>query len=214
LGLRKWNKKDIIFAQPNSNTAEEFRAIRTNLQFITNKRKYRTLLITSPLKEEGKTFTTVNLAIAYAEQGKKVIVIDANLRTSNLHTVFDLNNNAGLSNVLSGEKNIQECIVSTNLDRLDVLTSGPTPPNPAKLLISKELGEVMDYVVDQYDLVLVDSSSVLHVSDTKIISHLFEGVILVVSQHKTKTNDAIRAKRVLELADANIVGITMNKANK
>jgi protein-tyrosine kinase len=201
----------LTFHNPKSILAEQFRTIRTNLQFLAKEQKNRTIIISSPGFEEGKTMITANLGISLAEQGKKVLIVDADLRKPGIHTLFKFKNSIGLMNVLIGEISFEEAINHTEIDQLDLLTSGPTPFNPAKLISSEAMKHLLELAVSKYDFVLFDSPPVLEVSDTKIMANVCDGVILVLSQVRTHRDKAIEAKKVLQLARANIVGVAFNE---
>ncbi|WP_171016919.1 CpsD/CapB family tyrosine-protein kinase [Pseudalkalibacillus caeni] len=210
--ISKFLKKSVVITEnPNSVIAEQFRTLRTNLQFISKTKELRSLIVTSPSYGEGKTTTSVNLAISIAEQGKKVLVVDGNLRNPGVHASFKLKNSLGLTNVLLGETTFKEAINRTEIGRLDVVTSGTLIASPSKLIKADTISNIIEECLEEYDLVIFDAPPVLEVSDTNIISNLFDGVILVICQNKTKRDDAIEAKRMLEMAEANLIGITLNK---
>ena len=145
-----------------------------------------------------------------AQQGGKVLVIDADLRKPTLHTTFNVDNTTGLVNVLTGEATIEESVNRTEITGLEIITSGPIPHNPAELLSSSELDKLIKTAQEHYDIVLFDSSPVLEVTDGRILANKCEGTLLVLRNGKTKTEEAVEAKRLLELARANCVGVILN----
>ncbi|WP_349410672.1 CpsD/CapB family tyrosine-protein kinase [Pseudalkalibacillus sp. SCS-8] len=208
MGVMKERQK---YRRLTSQSVEEFRTLKTHLLYSLKRRNSKSLLITSPSNQDGKSFITTHLATAFAEEGKKVLIIDANFRTPAQHHFFQVENRKGLTNILCGEKTIEDTIQKTNIYCIDLLPSGPKPPNPPQLLRSNVMSDVMEYAFWNYEIVLLDSSAILEVSDAEIISNLCEGVLLVISQDKTKVQEANEAKRILELAHANVVGITINR---
>lgn len=204
-------KSLITHTSPNCNIAEQYRTIRTNLQFSSIIRKDQTIVITSPSIGEGKSTVTANLAVSIAQQDEKVLVIDASLRSPAMHSIFNLENNTGLTNVLIGKTNLENAVMKTEIENLHVLTSGPIPFNPAELLSSKEMGLLIKKAIEQYDIVLFDSPPILEVSDTSILADQCDGVLLVISCHRTANESALEAKRVLGFTRGRLVGAILNK---
>ncbi|OIK09380.1 tyrosine protein kinase [Bacillus sp. MUM 116] len=201
----------VTHAHPESIISEQYRMIQTNIKFMLAEQKSRTLLITSPRDGEGKSTTAVNLAVSMAQQKKKVLLIDANLRKPSLHTFFKLSNTNGLTDVLTGRLSFGEVVHHTEIWRLDVLSSGVVPINPVELLGSQMMQELLKKVTQSYDTVIIDSNSILEVTDTKLLSTQCDGVILVVKNGKTKLDKAAEAKKVLEFAKAKLVGVILNQ---
>ncbi|MGJ7911431.1 CpsD/CapB family tyrosine-protein kinase [Neobacillus sp. LXY-1] len=201
----------ITYSHPESRIAEQFRMIQTNIKFMLSGKKSQTFLVTSPCGSEGKSTIITNLAVSMAQQKKKVLLIDANLRKPALHSFFKLPNTNGLTDVLTGRQSFTEAVYHTEIWRLDLLTSGLITHNPVELLSSQQMLDLLDKVKQQYDVILIDSNAVLEVSDSKLVANQSDGVILVVKNDHTKFEDAIEAKKVLELAKAHIVGVVVNK---
>lgn len=195
---------------PESMISEQYRSIRTNLQFLNGLKKNQALLITSPNNNEGKSTTAVNLAISLTQQKERVLIIDANIKKPTVHKAFDLDNNYGLTNVLNGKITLDSAVLKTQVGRLEVLPSGPATFNSIELIGSKAMFELMKEAVLKYEYVLIDSPSILELSDTKILSNLCDGVVLVIKSEKTKTEKALEAKKVLELAKARVIGVVLN----
>jgi protein-tyrosine kinase len=207
-----WLKKISLVTSinPNSKISEQYRIIRTNFLSSINLYKSKTILITSPNREDGKSTTAANFAISLAQQGKKVLLIDADLRNSTLHISFKADNNYGLSSVLKGRTIIEETIVKTEIRGLDFLPSGPVPFNPAELLGSQAMELLIRKVKTNYDFVLFDTPAVLEVADTKIIANQCDGLILVIRSGKTKSEEAIEAKKFLENPSVKLLGVILN----
>jgi len=201
----------ITHSFPASKIAEEYRTIRTNVRIVTNEQKNHVLLITSPNSGEGKSTTAANLAVSMVQQKEKVLLIDANLRSPSAHFIFNLTNTTGLTDVLIGRTTFEEAVLHTEIGRLSVLTSGDIPNNPAELLSSRIMKDLLQKVARLYDLVLIDCSSVLEVADTKILAGQCDEVLLVFHKGKTTIEKAAEAKKVLEFAKAKIAGVIMNE---
>lgn len=199
---------------PRSPISEHFRTVRTNLQFASVDEELRSLLITSSGPGEGKSMTTANLAVVYAQQGKKVLLIDADLRKPTVHYTFRLDNLKGLSNVLVGEDTLDETIIRTDVDNLDVMTSGPIPPNPSELLASKKMQNLLNDAKVSYDLVIFDTPPVLAVTDAQVLANIVDGSILVVRSKQTEFEAATKAKEALVPAQAKLLGTILNDRAK
>ncbi|WML45831.1 CpsD/CapB family tyrosine-protein kinase [Neobacillus sp. PS3-40] len=201
----------IAYSHPESIFSEQFRMIQANINFAMEDKKSRTFLITSPCKGEGKSTLVSNLAVSMAQQKKKVLLIDGNLRTPNLHNIMKVRNTIGLTDVLTGKIKFEEAIIHTEIGELDVLTSGLIPVNPSELLGSQYLRDILCDTLRSYDMVLIDSYSVLELSDTKLLANQCDGVVLVIQNGKTLIDKAIEARKVLEFAKAKLIGVIMNK---
>jgi capsular exopolysaccharide synthesis family protein len=209
--IEKQKRTIIAYSNPDSLIAEQFRSIRTNIHFLTEKGKKKVLLITSPGKGEGKSTTAANIAVSMAQQKEKVLIIDANLREPSLHSIFKLSNSVGLTDVLTGKSTLEEAVNRTEIGRLEVLTSGAVPYNPAELLGSDLLADLLQKVLERYDFILVDSTSVNEVADTKVLANKCDGVILVVSKGFSKSAKVVETKRALEFAQAKLMGVILNE---
>lgn len=199
------------YSHENSVIAEQYRNIRTNIKFITNNKKNSAFLITSADDGEGKSTTIANLAVSIAKQKEdRVLLIDADLRRSILHRIFNISNETGLTNVLKGFIQLEEAIKVTYIDHLDVLTSGTLVSNPTELLGSELMTNLLKHVTAMYDVVLIDSPSLLKSTETRVLANQCSEVILVVNRGKTEMENAIEAKRILELAHAPLMGVIFN----
>ncbi|MFJ7728178.1 CpsD/CapB family tyrosine-protein kinase [Neobacillus sp. NPDC097160] len=200
----------VAYTHPESIISEQYRMIQANIKFAMIDKRSRTFLITSPSKGEGKSTTAANLAISMSQQKEKVLIIDANLRNPELHSIFKIQNSVGLTDILIGRTSFYDAIHNTEVGRLDVLTSGPIPMNPGELLSSPLLHETLAASLKSYDLVLIDSHSVLELTDTKLLANQCDGVVLVIQKGKTMIDKAIEAKKVLEFAKATLIGVVIN----
>ena len=200
----------ISITNPKSPEAEAYRTLRTNLQFSTVDHELQTILVTSTNASEGKSTTICNLAVSFAQIGKKVLIIDGDLRRPRLHTYLGLSNNIGISNVLTQNLPVQEAMKSTILD-IQVLTCGPIPPNPAELLNSNRLKELLHQLKQRFDIILIDTPPVGVVTDAAILSKLVDGTLMVVASHQTESDQAVRAMKLLQTVGAKVLGTVLTK---
>lgn len=200
----------ITVANPKSVIAEQFKIIRTNLNFSMPQENLRSLVITSTQMSEGKSTISSNLGVTYAQAGKRVIFVDADMRKPTVHHTFGLKNATGLSNLLIKELKMQDVIQQTTIPNLEVITSGPIPPNPAELLSSVELKQLLEQLKQQYDLVIFDAPPVLPVTDAQIISNMMDGTVLVINSGETEKDGVVKAKELLEKSKANLLGVVLN----
>jgi capsular exopolysaccharide synthesis family protein len=192
--------------------AEAYRMVRTNLEFARNHRSGKTLLITSALPGEGKTTTAANLAIMLAESGRRVILVDADLRKRRLHQLFGIANTTGLSTLfVLEEPNLKGLLRPTQHGNLRMLPAGPAPPNPAELLASARMGDILRMLAEEADVVVFDSPPLLPVADTAGLAPAMDGVVLVVDSGRTRMNALVQAAEVLARADAAVWGVILNK---
>ncbi len=208
---KKKKRNLICFTSPDSSISEQFRTIRTNIQIMMGEQKNKTLLLTSSKTDEGKSTILANLAVSLSQQKGKVLLIDANLRNPYIHSIFKFQNTEGLSSVLSSEVDFEKAIKFTGISGLDVLTSGPVPPNPAEVLGSAEMKKLLKSVVESYDMVLIDSPPVLDSAETRILAGLCDGVILLINKGKTLLERATASRKVLEFANAKLIGVILNE---
>ncbi|MCQ6278905.1 CpsD/CapB family tyrosine-protein kinase [Bacillus sp. EB600] len=205
-------KRNIIAnTYPDSIISEQFRMIQTNIKFSVADQKNRIFLITSPGTGEGKSTSAANLAVSMAQQKKKVLLIDANLRNPVLHTIFNIPNSDGLTDVLKGRITFEEAVCHTEIGRLDVLASGINLVNPVELLGSQLMRDLLKVALQRYDIVLIDSYSVIDVTDTKLLANQSDGVILVIQSGKTLLEKAAEAKKEIEFAKSKVVGVILNE---
>ncbi|MBM7651868.1 CpsD/CapB family tyrosine-protein kinase [Neobacillus cucumis] len=200
----------VSYSFPDSIISEQFRMIQTNIKFSVAGDS-RTFLITSAEDGDGKSITAANLAVSMAQQKERVLLIDANLRDPSLHYYFKISNDYGLTDFLTGRLPIEDVIYQTEIGRLDILTSGPYAHNPVELLGSNKMKELLNSALQTYNYILVDSSALLNVPDTKLLANQCDGVVLVVQNGKTKGEKAFEARKVLEFAKAQLIGFIMNQ---
>lgn len=201
----------ITLSDPRSPAAEAFRTLRTNIYFSSLDRSIQTLLVTSVAPGEGKSTTLANLAVAMAQGDKKTILVDSDLRRPTLHTVFGLNNDAGLTSLFMDVKGpIEPALKEVGVPNLQVLTSGPLPPNPAEVLGSQRMLDVIAALKNRADIVLFDAPPVVAVTDAAVLGTRVDGVLLVINAGHTRREHAKRAKALLEKLNIRIVGAVLN----
>lgn len=201
----------VTYTDPTGQIAEQFKTVRTNIQFSSVDRDLHSVLFTSSEPSEGKSTVSNNMAVTWADQGSKVVLVDADMRRPTIHKSFNVSNRAGLTNYLSGHLTLDDIIQPTIVENLSVITSGPVPPNPAELLDSERFKTLMRQLQAEYDLVVLDSPPVNTVTDSQLLAAQVDGTILVVPQGIADKNGVRRAKQLLETVHANILGAIMNR---
>ena len=193
--------------------AEAYRVLRTNLQFAAVERPLKTLLITSPAPSEGKSLTAANLAVALAQSGQRVVLADTDLHRPRLHRVFGLRNNVGVTTALIAETldGLDEFLQDTGLPGLRLLTSGPLPPNPAELLGSARMRNLLADLHAQADVVVLDSPPVTVLSDAAVLAAQADGVLMVLDAGRTRREVARRALAALGSVHARVIGVLLNR---
>lgn len=205
-------EKLVALKQPRSPITEAFRVLRTNIQYSSIDKPIRTLLLTSPGPGEGKSVTLANLGVVIAQSGIKVILVDTDLRRPSQHKLFGLSNRRGLTDaILHPLPGISEFLQKTEIDNLKLMTTGPLPPNPAELLTSERMLELIEELKSQADIVLFDSPPTLVVADAAILGSRLDGVILVNDVGRTRTNAARRAVEELRRVRAHLLGTILNR---
>ncbi len=197
---------------PRSMVAEAFRRIRTNLQFAAPADRQRTILVTSPIPQDGKTTVASNLAIVQAQSGRRILLIDANLRRPELQRVFEGISQQGLTNILVGEGTLATCVSKSKIPNLDVIGSGPLPPNPIDLLTGGRWRDLLGEALKQYDQIIIDTPPVLLASDAGVLATTVDGVILVVRANRNSRGVAKRACSLLATVNAHMFGAVLNAA--
>ncbi|MFC4386569.1 CpsD/CapB family tyrosine-protein kinase [Gracilibacillus marinus] len=195
---------------PRSPVTEQYKTIRTNIQFATVDGEVRSMLVTSSGPAEGKSTVTANLAVVFAQQGKKVLLIDADMRKPTLHYTFRIPNQQGLSSVLVGGASVEEAVVESDEANLDLMPCGPIPPNPSELLGSQSMKRLLEHLNGIYDLVIFDTPPVLAVTDAQILGNICDGVVMVVRSKRTEYETAQKAKELLEVGQAKLLGVVLN----
>ncbi|HCB49322.1 MAG TPA: hypothetical protein DEP47_07335 [Chloroflexi bacterium] len=210
-GNGKFQGRMIVSEDPRSPVAESYRIIRSNIQFMFIDNPGRAILVTSAVPGDGKSTTAVNLAIAMAHNEKRTVIVDADLRNSELHEIFGVSNSNGLTEQLrqpESQKKIH--LFDTKVEGLQLLTAGEPPPNPSELLGSQRMVKLVDTLNSEADVVIFDSPPAAYVTDAAILSRLVDGVVLVISAGKTRRDEARQAIFNLEQAGANILGVVLN----
>jgi capsular exopolysaccharide synthesis family protein len=197
---------------PRSMVAEAFRRTRTNLQFSAPAESQRSIVVTSPRPDDGKTTVACNLAMAVAQGGRRVLLVDANFRRPRLTHIFENSPDKGLSNLLIGDGTLSSSAVQTNVPMLDLLGSGPTPPNPVELLNSEPARALLVEAIGKYDQVIIDTAPVLLASDALVLGPAVDGVILVVRAKLNSRGIARRACGLLTDVGAHLFGAVLNAA--
>src|SRR5690606_32362981 len=203
-------RKLITDSNPKSIVSEQFKTVRTNINFSMPDKDIKTLVLTSWTPGEGKSTNASNIAVVYAQAGKKVLLVDGDMRKPTTHHTFGVRNIGGLSTVLIRQHTIDEVINETQIEGLSVITSGPIPPNPAQLVASKTMDQFIEAVKEKFDMVIFDAPPVLSVTDAQILSNKCEGTILIINSGKAEKENVIKAKEMLLASKANIIGAVLN----
>lgn len=204
----------LVLDDPKSVIAEAYRVLRTNLQFASIDKPIKKILVTSSIPQEGKSTIAANLAVTLAKAEKKVLLIDADLRRPKQNKIFHLENHIGLSNFLAENLPLENALKNTIIENLDIITSGPIPPNPAEILGSVKMKNFLEEVSNIYDFIILDSPPVNSVADASILSTLVDVVILVAAAGQTEREALIVAKQQLEKVNAKILGVVLNKVEQ
>ena len=204
-------RKLITKYDPKSPISEQYRTIRTNVLFSSVDEEIRTLMVTSSGPGEGKSTTAANLAVVFAQQGKTVLLIDADLRKPTVHYTFNLINTIGLTSVLTNQSSLREAVQKSDESKLYILPSGPIPPNPSELLGSKAMQQfIIEKALEEFDIVIFDTPPVLAVTDAQILANLCQGTLLVASSGSTEKDNLVKTKELLSATKGKILGIVLN----
>jgi len=204
----------ITGAEPKSALIEAFQTVHANLNFASVDRALESLVITSAGPGEGKTFVSANLALTMARQGKQVIVVDADLRRPTIHKRFGIDNAEGLTTILASGRSVEEVLITSEVERLRILPSGPIPPNPVELLASDKMKELCEELSNKADLVLYDTPPIVIVSDAPTLAAQSDGVLLVIEQGGTSKRLITEVQDILGRAHARIIGVVLNKVTR
>ena len=200
---------------PRSPISESYRMLRTNLRFVSVDKDFKVLVVTSPEPSEGKSTTAANLSVVLAESGKKVVLIDADLRRPTIHKIFDLSAGLGLTTALLENKSAaMKHLFSTPINGLQIMPSGPLPPNPSELVGSQRMQDLVEELLQHVDFVIVDSPPVLSVADSSLLAGAASGVLLVVRSGKSRLESTKRALKQLQSVQANILGMVLNNIKR
>ncbi|HST45116.1 MAG TPA: CpsD/CapB family tyrosine-protein kinase, partial [Luteimonas sp.] len=193
-------------ADPRSAFSESYRSVRTALQFSTDNGVPKVLLVTSPSAAEGKSTTALTLARNFAQLGRSVLLIEADLRNPSLHKAMGMRSETGLSSLLAGAASASQVVLNTDDERLKVILAGPLPPNPAELLSGSRLLSMLTVAAEKYDQVIIDGPPVLGIADAPILSNVVSGTLLVVQSGNTRIKTAQAAMKRLAAARAHLIG--------
>jgi succinoglycan biosynthesis transport protein ExoP len=201
------------FLEPESGIAESYRSVRTSILLSTPEQPPRVITVTSAYPKEGKTATVVNLAVSFSKLGKKVLVVDGDLRKPSIHKVFRAKNTSGVSSFLVGKSQVEDVILKTEVQNLFIIPAGPAPPNPTELLDSRKMSTLLDTLKTNFDFIFIDSPPLIGIVDPVIIGRLCEGSILVVWGGKTHKNRIQKARADLDKYRIRTLGVVLNKVN-
>jgi capsular exopolysaccharide synthesis family protein len=202
----------VLTAQSSGGSVlESYRVLRSNVRFASVDEPVQSILVTSTMPGEGKSVTAVNLAVAMALDGKRVVLVDADLRRPTIHEKFGIRSGAGLTNVLVGTMSLEEALQATALENLHVLTSGPIPPNPAELLNSRAMEQIQEALKERADYVIFDSPPCLSVADAQVLAATVDGLIYVIQLGSTKKSALRHGYELLRQAHARVLGVVYNK---
>ena len=206
------NNELVVLSNPKSSTSEAIRILRTNLQFSFIDDNLKTLMVTSSMPGEGKSFICANIGAAFSIIDFKVLVIDCDLRKGRQHKIFDISNEKGLSNLLLDDiKNYKKYINKTSTKNLSVLTSGVVPPNPSEILGSDKFKDLLDTLKKEYDLIVLDCPPLNGVTDSLVVSTLADQAVIVSAYKKTPMELLVESKKALAASNIKIAGVVVNK---
>jgi capsular exopolysaccharide synthesis family protein len=203
-------RKLVTSANSKSVVSEQFRTLRTNINFSMPDKELQTILFTSASPGEGKSTVAANTAVVFAQEGKRVLLIDADMRKPTVHYTFHMTNTLGLSNLLTRQATLEEVIKKSDVENLQVITCGPIPPNPAELIGSRTMDKVMEEMKSRFDIIIFDAPPVLSVTDGQVLSNKCEGTVLVMSAGQTEKEGIVKAKEALVSSQANLIGAVLN----
>ncbi|PPV16300.1 capsular biosynthesis protein [Clostridium butyricum] len=201
----------IVESRPKSAEAEAYKTLRTNVQYSSISKKIKTLLVTSADSKDGKSTVCSNLGVTFSQNGQSVIILDCDFRKPSIHKFFNISNSAGITDILLGEEKLEEAIQHYN-SNTDILTAGNIPPNPSEILGSQSMINLLSFLSERYDIVIIDSPPVGVVTDAQIISASVDGTLVVIRAEETKAKRVTEAVNLLKKVDANIIGMVLNEA--
>jgi capsular exopolysaccharide synthesis family protein len=204
----------IAITNPKSPISEAYRTLRTNISFSAIDEELKVIMVTSAGPGEGKSTTVANLAATYAQNDKRTVLVELDLRKPTVHKTFKLSNRLGISHVLTKQANLDEVIQETTVSNLSAITAGMIPPNPSELVGSKALGKVIEQLREQFDHIIIDTPPVLALTDAQLVATYCDGVVLVAESGKVKRSALLDAKDRLEMVKAKIIGVVINNAKR
>ena len=208
--LPKQERALILSDRASFHIKEAYKATRTNTMFSIAEKGCKKIVVTSSFPGEGKSTTCINLAITFGQTGSKVLIVDADLRKPTVHRKLDVQNTQGLAHLLGHFNEIEEVIIPTKYENLDVITSGHIPPNPAELLASETMGVILKKLSEKYDYIFIDTPPLNMVTDATVLSTAVSGTVLVVREGVTHHKDMQDALSKLEFANAKVLGLILH----
>lgn len=198
----------VTVIEPKNVISEQFRTLRTNIEFAgSSLENLQVIMFTSAEISDGKTTVSTNTAVTWAQAGKSVLYVDADMRRSTAQSTFRLSNGHGLSTVLASAEQPKDVVQKTFVENLEVLTAGPTPPNPAELLNSKRMSSLIEWMRNNYDIIVIDVPPIIEVSDAQVMLKLIDGVVLVTMMYKTMKLSLKRTMEILQLGGVKVLGV-------
>lgn len=213
LKLRRKNSRIIDTTDPRSPLREVFRNIRSNIRFATLDKPLKSFTVTSSMQGEGKSFFAVNIALALASEGKKVLLIDGDMRRPNIHAYFKVSNAVGLTNYLVGDRDLESIQMKPSIDGLTIIPTGPIPPDPAKLAESKKMQQLVKTMEERFDMVIVDSPPVFAATDAVYLAGYTGEVLIIIESGKASRKHFPDVIEMFSKAGINILGVVLNKAS-
>jgi capsular exopolysaccharide synthesis family protein len=207
---RKRSIQLVAHINPTSPITEQYRLIRNNIHFSSVDTVIQSVVVTSAESGDGKSTTAANLAIVLAQNGKKVLLVDVDLRKPVIHYPFSISNMNGITSVLTKDSSLEKAITRSDISNLDILPSGPIPPNPSELLDSQAMQMIMEELKGSYEYVIYDSPPILAVTDSQTIASKCDGVVMVIKSGKTQKDRALKAKELLKKAGSQVLGVVIN----
>ncbi|THF73656.1 CpsD/CapB family tyrosine-protein kinase [Cohnella fermenti] len=206
----------ITSRSPKSKAAEGYRKLRTSIEMLGRSGSLKTIAVVSAESGEGRSTTSANIAVAYSQANRKVLLLDSDLRSPALHRIFELRNDKGLSTVLAGDGDVEVAEVAqrTEIDNLRVVCAGPVPPNPAELLESEAMTALLESAKRSFDIVILDTAAMQGASDGLIVADKCDGAVLVIRRGRTKLEAAERAKESLEASRTQMIGAVFNRIGR
>lgn len=205
----------VVINKPSSVVSEQFRTIRTNIQYSMVDNTLHTVVVTSAGPASGKSTVAANLAATFASEDKRVLLVDADLRKPTVHKTFKIRSNEGLTTLLTDkDAKVEEKIYRTHTENLYILTSGAIPPNPVELLSSKRMNEIHMEMKEYFDMIIFDMPPVLAVTDAQVMASKVDGVLFVIPKGQVNKDQVIKSKELLENVNANILGAILNRVDK
>lgn len=215
--MRKTKQKQLlpeVIIRPTSSVSEQYRTISANISFSMKDKKFKTILVTSPEASAGKSTTITNVAAILASQGKKVLLLDCDLRKPSIHRKLNIPNNNGLSNIIANDVPIDECIqIKDQIPNLSIITSGPIPTNPSNLITSDKMDVIIKELKDSelFDIIMIDTPPTLVVSDSQTLASKVDASVIITKYNQTKKEELNLTIKALSNVKSNILGCIINE---